>query len=64
MTNVPFWVAATYHWGIAGGGNRWESNDFPSNFAYDTWHQIWARTTIVAASCMEHLLAGSTADGV
>ena len=43
MTNFPFWLVGTYHWGIRGGGSRWEVDDFPGNFAYNTYHQIWIR---------------------
>jgi hypothetical protein len=43
MTEFPFWLIGTYHWGIKGGGSRWEVDDFPGNFAYNTYHQIWIR---------------------
>jgi hypothetical protein len=43
MTNFPFWLVGTYHWGIRGGGSRWEVDDFPGNFANSTYHQIWIR---------------------
>lgn len=43
MTEFPFWLMGTYHWGIKGGGSRWEVDDFPGNFAYNTYHQIWIR---------------------
>lgn len=43
MTNFPFWLGGTYHWGIKGGGSRWEVDDFPGNSAYNTYHQIWIR---------------------
>lgn len=43
MTNFPFWLSGTYHWGIQGGGNRWEVDDFPNNFSNNTYHQIWIR---------------------
>jgi F5/8 type C domain/Fibrinogen beta and gamma chains, C-terminal globular domain len=43
MTNFPFWLNGTYHWGIKGSGNRWEVDDFPNNFSYSTHHQIWIR---------------------
>jgi len=42
MTNFPFWKGGTYHWGIRGGGNRWECDDYSGN-SYDTLHQIWVR---------------------
>ena len=43
MTNFPFWLSGTYHWGIKGHGSRWEVDDFPGNSAYNTYHQIWIR---------------------
>ena len=43
MTNFPFWLSGTYHWGIRGHGSRWEVDDFPGNSAYSTYHQIWIR---------------------
>jgi hypothetical protein len=43
MTEFPFWLIGTYHWGIRGGGSRWEVDDFSGNFAYSTYHQIWIR---------------------
>ncbi len=43
MTEFPFWLNGTYHWGIRGGGSRWEVDDFSGNFAYSTYHQIWIR---------------------
>lgn len=47
MTNFPFWLGGTYHWGIKGGTSpnyyRWEVDDFPNNSANSTYHQIWIR---------------------
>lgn len=43
MTNFPFWLSGTYHWGIQGGGSRWEVDDFPNSFSNNTYHQIWIR---------------------
>lgn len=43
MTNFPFWLGGTYHWGIRGGGTRWEVDNFPGNDANHTLHQIWIR---------------------
>lgn len=43
MTNFPFWLNSTYHWGIRGHDSRWEVDDFPGNSAYNTYHQIWIR---------------------
>lgn len=43
MTNFPFWRSGLYHWGIRGGGSRWEVDDFPNSFSNNTYHQIWIR---------------------
>ena len=43
MTEFPFWLNGTYHWGIRGGASRWEVDDFPNSSAYNTYHQIWIR---------------------
>ena len=43
MTNFPFWLAGTYHWGIRGHGTRWEVDDFNNSSSYHTFHQIWIR---------------------
>ncbi|MHA8091632.1 fibrinogen-like YCDxxxxGGGW domain-containing protein [Aquirufa regiilacus] len=43
MTEFPFWLNSTYHWGIRGQTYRWEVDDFPNNSAYSTHHQIWIR---------------------
>jgi hypothetical protein len=43
MTEFPFWLNGTYHWGIRGGGSRWEVDDYPGNSANSTLHQIWIR---------------------
>ena len=43
LTNFPFFVGATAHWGILGLGNRWEVDDFPNNFTNSTIHRAWAR---------------------
>ena len=43
MTNFPFWLSSTYHWGIRGHDSRWEVDDFPGNSSYHTHHQIWIR---------------------
>ncbi len=48
MTEFPFWLSGTYHWGIRGLGGRWESDDFSGNGQYDTRHQIWTRTALEA----------------
>ena len=53
MTNFPFWLGGTYHWGIRGGATngtslyRWEMDDYPANggtgYQNSTFHQIWIR---------------------
>ncbi len=43
MTNFPFWLASTYHWGIKGHNFRWEVDDFNGGSSYHTYHQIWIR---------------------
>lgn len=43
MTEFPFWLGGTYHWGIRGYAYRWEVDDFPNNSANSTFHQIWIR---------------------
>ena len=43
MTEFPFWLSGTYHWGIKGSGTRWEVDDFPNSSSNSTFHQIWIR---------------------
>jgi len=43
ITNFPFWLVATYHWGIGADGGRWEVDDYPNNSSQSTYHQIWVR---------------------
>ena len=43
MTEFPFWLSGTYHWGIKGSGARWEVDDFPGSYQNSTYHQIWIR---------------------
>lgn len=43
MTNFPFWLASTYHWGIKGHNYRWEVDDFNNSASWHTHHQIWIR---------------------
>jgi hypothetical protein len=47
MTNFPFWLGASYHWGIRGQDYRWEMDDYPayggSGYQHNTFHQIWIR---------------------
>ena len=41
MTEFPFYLSATYHWGIRGIGSRWEVDDYKNSGS--THHQIWVR---------------------
>ena len=43
MTNFPFWLSGTYHWGIKGHNYRWEVDDFNNSASWNTHHQIWIR---------------------
>lgn len=43
MTSFPFYVGGTYHWGIRGGGSRWEIDDYPNGPANNTLHRIWVK---------------------
>lgn len=48
MTEFPFWNIGVNHWGIRGGTNRWEVDDYNlasggSGYQYSTLHQIWIR---------------------
>lgn len=56
MTNFPFYLGGTFHWGIRGGSTvgtpspvyfRWEVDDFPAltgnGYQNHTFHQIWIR---------------------
>lgn len=43
MTNFPFWLSGTYHWGIRGLDGRWEVDDHPGDGRDNTHHQIWIR---------------------
>jgi len=42
LTNFPFWRSGQAHWGIRGGGNRWEVDDFSIN-STSTIHRVWVR---------------------
>jgi hypothetical protein len=43
MTEFPIYLNASYHWGIRGGAGRWEVDDFPNSYQYNTYHQIYIR---------------------
>ncbi len=49
LTNFPFWTAGAYHWGIRGGGSRWEVDDF-SNNTQSTIHRVWVRGDLSPAA--------------
>ena len=42
LTNFPYWRGGTYHWGIRGGGSRWEVDDQAIN-TQSTIHRVWVR---------------------
>lgn len=50
LTNFPFWKASTAHWGIRGGGTRWEVDDVSAG-ANDTYHQVWFRSSLGPSAC-------------
>lgn len=39
----PFYEGGTYHWAEAGGGNRWEVDDYTNDASQTTIHRVWAR---------------------
>lgn len=43
LTEFPFWLGGTYHWGILARGNRWESDNYPGNSSYHTLHRVWIK---------------------
>jgi hypothetical protein len=43
MTNFPFYLGGTFHWGIRGLDERWECDDFPAGLDNTTLHQTWVR---------------------
>jgi hypothetical protein len=48
MTEFPFYSNSGIgnpraHWGIRGGGTRWECDDNTGNANYHTLHRIWLR---------------------
>ena len=42
-TGFPFYRGGANHWGLRGGGSRWEVDDYANNASYDTIHRIWVR---------------------
>lgn len=65
LTNFPFWVAATYHWGVGGDGGRWESDDYPNNNSANTLHKVWVRAQDVRSpgGVNDNLSLWAKADG-
>ncbi|XP_062514424.1 uncharacterized protein LOC134190029 [Corticium candelabrum] len=45
FTDFPFYRGASYHWGIAPryGPGRFECDDYPNNYNYDTLHRVFVR---------------------
>ncbi|MEM6801060.1 MAG: PA14 domain-containing protein [Bacteroidota bacterium] len=52
LTNFPFWLWGTYHWGIRGLNSRWEVDDYAGGSSESTIHRIWARAN-TAVSCSD-----------
>jgi len=50
LTNFPFWRSSQAHWGIKGGGNRWEVDGYPNNFNNSTIHRVWVRGDLSPAA--------------
>ncbi|WP_303318459.1 T9SS type A sorting domain-containing protein [Flavivirga abyssicola] len=42
LTEFPFWRSGQFHWGIRGGGSRWEVDDNAVN-TQSTIHRVWVR---------------------
>jgi len=42
----PFYNGGTYHWAVAGTGNRWEVDDYPDNASNTTVHRVWVRVPL------------------
>ena len=42
-TGFPYYRGGQYHWGLRGGGNRWEVDDYANGAANDTIHRVWVR---------------------
>ena len=43
MTEFPYYLGNTYHWGISPSIARWEVDDFPGSPNENTYHQIWVK---------------------
>ena len=42
-TGFAYYRGGAYHWGLRGGGNRWEVDDYANGYAYHTLHRVWVR---------------------
>ncbi|MBL4637178.1 MAG: hypothetical protein JKY56_25210 [Kofleriaceae bacterium] len=58
QTNFPFYRAGVRHWGIRGGGYRWEVDDRQGASPRDTLHRTWVRS---GAICGDGVLEGQEA---
>ncbi len=62
LTNFPFYKSGSYHWGVKGGGYRWEVDDYPSNASVNTIHRVWVRGGDVNAGGLPATYVWSTGD--
>jgi Stigma-specific protein, Stig1/Fibrinogen beta and gamma chains, C-terminal globular domain len=60
MTNFPFYVGGSYHWGIGGLGNRWEVDDYVGGYSVDTLHQVFVREGVCGNGTCDAFEADST----
>ena len=42
-TGFPYYQGGAHHWGLRGGGNRWEVDDYQGNENQHTLHRVWVR---------------------
>jgi hypothetical protein len=50
LHSFPFYKDGTSHWGVRGGGDRWECDNYPDDRSKDTLHNIWARIPVETKS--------------
>ncbi|MEY4616205.1 MAG: hypothetical protein RJB66_1165 [Pseudomonadota bacterium] len=43
MTNFTFYKGNANHWGIRGGGSRWECDDYANSSSNNTLHRVWVK---------------------
>ncbi len=43
FTQFPFYTGGTYHWGLSGGGDRWECDDYAKGPQHNVLYQVWVR---------------------